>query len=78
MLTRLEKEILEKEIARFNSSGKYKDKIVTQILPSSKFYPAEAYHQEYIYHNPGNSYVRNVNRPDYYTFRKDFKGPFKQ
>jgi peptide-methionine (S)-S-oxide reductase len=73
-----EKEILEKEIARFNSSGKYKDKIVTQILPSSKFYPAEAYHQEYIYHNPGNSYVRNVNLPDYYTFRKDFKGPFKQ
>ena len=72
-----EKEILEKEIARFNSSGKYKDKIVTQILPSSKFYPAEAYHQEYIYHNPGNSYVRNVNLPDYYTFRKDFKGPFK-
>ncbi len=73
-----EKEILEKEIARFNSSGKYKDKIVTQILPSSKFYPAEAYHQEYIYHNPGNSYVRNVNLPDYYTFRKDFKGLFKQ
>jgi len=73
---RREKEILEKEIARINTSGKYKSKIVTQLIPSSKFYPAEAYHQEYIYHNPGNSYVRNVNLPDYYHFRKEFKGPF--
>ncbi|HVE60951.1 MAG TPA: peptide-methionine (S)-S-oxide reductase MsrA [Chitinophagaceae bacterium] len=73
-----EKEILEKEIARINASGKYKNKIVTQVVPASKFYPAEAYHQEYIYHNPGNSYVRNVNLPDYYHFRKEFKGPFKQ
>lgn len=73
-----EKDILEKQIATINASGKYKNKIVTQVVSSSKFYPAEDYHQEYIYYNPGNSYVKNVNLPDYYQFRKEFKGPFKQ
>ena len=72
-----EKAIIEKEIARINSSGKYKNKVATQVLPYSKFYVGEDYHQEYISLHPDNSYVRNVNIPDYLEFRKEFKGPFK-
>lgn len=72
-----EKKTIENEIARINASGKYKNKIVTDVVPFSKFYPAEAYHQEYISHHPENPYVQNVNIPDYLRFRKEFKGPFK-
>lgn len=72
-----EKAIIEKEINRINASGKYKNKIATQVVAYTKFYPAENYHQEYISLHPDNSYVRNVNIPDYLQFRKDFKGPFK-
>lgn len=72
-----EKTIIEKEIARINSSGKYKNKIATQVVPFTKFYPAEDYHQEYIAHHPENIYVQRVNIPDYLRFRKEFKGPFK-
>lgn len=38
-------------------------KVATQIEPFVKFYPAEAYHQDYVKLNPTNSYVRNVSIP---------------
>ena len=72
-----EKKIIDDEIAKVNASKKYRGKVVTQVVPFTKFYPAEDYHQEYIAHNPDNSYVQNVSIPDYMRFRKNFKGPFK-
>jgi peptide-methionine (S)-S-oxide reductase len=72
-----EKQIINDAIRNISASKKYADKIVTEVLPFTNFYPAESYHQEYILHNPGNGYVRNVSLPDYYHFRKNFKGNFK-
>lgn len=34
-------------------SGRYSRKIVTEIVPAKEFYPAEAYHQDYLKKNPG-------------------------
>lgn len=34
-------------------SGKWKNPIVTQIVPLKKFYKAEEYHQDYLVKNPG-------------------------
>jgi peptide-methionine (S)-S-oxide reductase len=72
-----EKKIIEDEIARLTASKKYSAKIVTQVVPFTTFYPAEAYHQEYIKNHPENPYVQSVSIPDYLEFRKIFKGPFK-
>jgi peptide-methionine (S)-S-oxide reductase len=72
-----EKQIIEAEIKRVNDSKKYKNKVVTEVVAFTKFYPAEGYHQEYIYHNPDNPYVQNVSIPEYLRFKKEFKGTFK-
>ncbi|HKB44248.1 MAG TPA: peptide-methionine (S)-S-oxide reductase MsrA, partial [Chitinophagaceae bacterium] len=72
-----EKQIIEAEIKRLTDAKVYKSKIVTEVVPFTKFYPAEDYHQEYIYHNPNNPYVRNVSIPDFLRFKKEFKGNFK-
>jgi len=72
-----EKKIIDDEIAKLAASKKYSDKIVTQVVPFSMFYPAEDYHQEYIKNHPDNPYVQSVSIPDYLEFRKIFKGPFK-
>jgi peptide-methionine (S)-S-oxide reductase len=72
-----EKDIIDAEIKKLAAEKKYSKKIVTEEKPVSKFYPAEDYHQEYILHNPGNSYVRNVSIPDFLRFKKEFKGNFK-
>jgi len=72
-----EKEIIETQIKQLADEKKFSGKIVTEVKPFTKFYPAEDYHQEYILHNPQNPYVQNVSIPDYERFRKEFKGNFK-
>ena len=72
-----EKKIIEAEIRKLIQSTRYK-KIVTEVAPFKKFYPAEDYHQEYISRHPENRYVQNVSIPDFQKFRKEFKGRFKQ
>ena len=40
-------------LERLAKSGKYSQKIVTEILPAKEFYLAEEYHQDYLKKNPG-------------------------
>ncbi len=72
-----EKQTIEEAVTKLNTSGKYDAKIATQVMPYANFYPAEAYHQEFIAHHPTQSYVQNVSIPDFMHFKKTFKGPFK-
>jgi len=72
-----EREIINAAIKKLTASKKYKNKIVTQVVPFVKFYPAENYHQEYISQHPENPYVQNVSIPEYLKFRREFKGNYK-
>ncbi len=73
-----EKKIILAEIDKINQSKKYRTKVAVQVVPFTKFFPAEKYHQEYILNNPGNSYVQNVSIPDFIKFKKEFKGNYKK
>ena len=66
-----EKATILAEIKRLTDAHLCKDKIATEVVPFVHFYPAESYHQEYIYNHPENSYVEGVSIPDYLRFRKD-------
>ncbi len=46
------------------------DKIVTEIVPLKKFYPAEDYHQDYFANNPNAGYCRVVVGPKVAKFRQ--------
>jgi peptide-methionine (S)-S-oxide reductase len=72
-----EKKIIEAEIKRLTDTRKYKNKIITEVVPFTKFYPAEEYHQEFVYYHPNNAYVKNVSIPDFFKFKKEFTGNFK-
>ena len=47
-----EKKIAEASKEKLARSGKFEKPIVTEILPTMKFYPAEDYHQKYYQQNP--------------------------
>lgn len=53
----------EKIIARVNESGAWKKPVVTEIVPYTKFYSAESYHQDYLQKHPNGytcHFVRGV------------------
>ncbi|MEO5949468.1 MAG: peptide-methionine (S)-S-oxide reductase MsrA [Candidatus Saccharimonas sp.] len=52
----------EDMIALTNASGLYKDPVVTSLEPFTTFYSAEAYHQDYLQHNPGGYTCHYVRR----------------
>lgn len=47
-----EKSAAEKSKQALEKSGRFKKPIVTELLPASKFWPAEQYHQDYASKNP--------------------------
>ncbi|MEJ1979068.1 MAG: peptide-methionine (S)-S-oxide reductase MsrA [Acetobacteraceae bacterium] len=44
-------------IAQLNQAHVYEDAIVTRIEPGQSFYPAEAYHQDFLTRNPSYPYI---------------------
>jgi peptide-methionine (S)-S-oxide reductase len=50
----------------------YRRKIVTQIAPLRAFFPAESYHQDYVYRHPFEPYIMINDRPKVEMLRKRF------
>jgi peptide-methionine (S)-S-oxide reductase len=58
-------------IAELGRAGIWDAPVVTEVAPLTRFYPAEAYHQEYFRRNPGQGYCRVVIAPKVAKFCKE-------
>jgi len=67
-----EKTQIEDYIKQLNTSKKYSAPIAVQVMPLSKFWPAENYHQDYIAKNPDSRYVQTVSIPEIKHFQKEY------
>jgi peptide-methionine (S)-S-oxide reductase len=68
-----QKAAAEQAIATLNQSGRWRDPIVTEVVPFEAFYEAENYHQEYFMNNKYQPYCMAVVAPKVKKFRKQFK-----
>jgi len=71
--TEEQREMAERVKRENDASGNWKSSIVTEITVYNKFYPAEAYHQNYFKNNPNQGYCRYVIAPKLQKFEKVFK-----
>jgi len=67
-----EKQLAENYIRQLNASKKYNRPIAVQVVPFTKFWEAEDYHQDYIKHNPDQGYVQNVSIPEIKKVQKEY------
>lgn len=68
----------EKEAREFIASLNIDHPVVTEIVPASRFYEAEPYHQEYFRNHPNQPYCVFAVRPKLDKFRKYFPEQRKQ
>lgn len=69
--TEEQKKEIEKMIKKIDNSAKG-DKVVTEVVPLDKFYPAEDYHKNYYNKNHGQAYCRIVINPKVEHVRQQF------
>jgi peptide-methionine (S)-S-oxide reductase len=73
-----QKRIAQDVIAALRDEAIFKDAIVTEVVPLTKFYPAEDYHQGYYEQNPTQPYCQAVISPKVSKLRKHFANRLKK
>jgi peptide-methionine (S)-S-oxide reductase len=67
-----QKKVADAYIAQLNAAKVYKKPIVTKVGPLEAFYPAEAYHQDYLTLHPNQPYIAFNDIPKVEAMKKVF------
>jgi peptide-methionine (S)-S-oxide reductase len=70
--------VAEKYTKALDNSGAFRSKVVTEIAPLEKFYPAEPYHQDFYRRNPSHGYCRAHIVPKMKKFYRVFRDEAKE
>jgi peptide-methionine (S)-S-oxide reductase len=72
-----QKKIADDYIAQLDHAKTFPEPIVTQVVPLKGFYPAEAYHQNYLERHPDNPYIVINDLPKLDMLREKFPQLYK-
>lgn len=67
-----QKRVAEAYIQQLDNAKIFRRKIVTQVVPYTGFYPAEAYHQHFLDNNPTYPYIVYNDMPKIAALKKDY------
>jgi peptide-methionine (S)-S-oxide reductase len=73
-----QKHIAEAYISQLEQGKAFSHPIVTQVVPLTAFYPAEAYHQNYATLHPDNPYIAINDAPKVEHLRKEFPDLYRK
>lgn len=69
--------IAQAYIAQLGKAKAWTKPIVTEVAPLTRFYPAEAYHQDFMRRNPNHGYIVYHDRPKIEALKKQFPALLK-
>jgi peptide-methionine (S)-S-oxide reductase len=72
-----QKQIAQAYIDQLNKAKAFSGAIVTQVVPLTQFYPAEAYHQNYLARNPNQPYIVYNDMPKLAQLQKQYPAIYK-
>ncbi|GLK46358.1 MULTISPECIES: peptide-methionine (S)-S-oxide reductase MsrA [Novosphingobium] len=72
-----QRETAERYIAQLGKAGAWKRPIVTRVEPFKGFYPAEAYHQDYLTLHPDSAYIRRNDLPKVTALKATFPALYR-
>jgi peptide-methionine (S)-S-oxide reductase len=72
-----QKQAADAYIAKLDQAKAFAEPIVTQVVPLKSFYPAEAYHQDYLARHPDNPYIVINDLPKLELLREKFPQLYK-
>lgn len=64
-------------LAQMGKSGVWAKPIVTRIEPYKAFYPAEAYHQDFMLKNPRHGYIQRWDAPKVAALKRMYPGVYR-
>ena len=67
-----QEKIVRAYIGQLDATKIFRDRIVTDVVPLRAFYPAEGYHQDYVYRHPFEPYIMINDRPKVEDLRKRY------
>lgn len=73
-----EKKVAAAYIAQLNAARTFRSPVVTTLEPLQEFFPAEAYHQDFVRRNPSQPYVVAQSLPKVDKVRKEFPALLKK
>jgi peptide-methionine (S)-S-oxide reductase len=76
-LTAEQRRVAGRYILQLGRARHWRDPIVTRIEDPIRFYPAEAYHQDFMRRNPNHGYIRRWDAPKLAAFREFFPALYR-
>jgi peptide-methionine (S)-S-oxide reductase len=73
-----QKKVADAYIAQLGTAGSFPEPIVTQVSGSAEFYPAEAYHQDFLTTNPTHPYIVYNDMPKIENLKALFPNSFSE
>lgn len=73
----LQEKVARAYVAQLSAAKTFDAPIVTKIEPLARFYPAEAYHQDYLIRHPGQPYVVYNDLPKIENLKKLFPALYR-
>lgn len=67
-----QKKVAQAYVAQLDGARAYPKKIVTELAPLTVFYPAEAYHQDYLARHPTQPYIVYNDLPKLEALKKEY------